>query len=74
MATSFSSGFIGFAQGWRQDLPDRGLGSPIGRLYNRIEGIFLSIRTQFSVKNSPIGLKLIERGPYFKFLFGTGAY
>ena len=39
-----------------------GLGSPIGGLYNRIEGIFLSIRRQFSVKNSLTGINISLTG------------
>ena len=35
--------------------PDRGL-------YNRIKGIFLSIRTQFSIQNSPTGVKFSPTG------------
>ena len=47
-------------QGWRQDLPDGRLGSPERGPYNRTEGIFLSIRTQFSVKNSLTGIKFFS--------------
>ena len=48
----------GMAPGFADEgsrLPDRGL-------YNRIEGIFLSIRLQFSVENSPIGVKIFSGG------------
>ena len=40
-----------------------GLAAPTRELYNRLEGIFLSSRTQFCVKNSPTGIKFFpERG------------
>ena len=49
-------------QRWHQDLPDGGLDSQTGGLNNRIKGIFLCIRTQFFVKNSPTDTKFFPYG------------
>ena len=49
-------------QGWRQDLPDWGVGFPNRGLNNRIEGLFLCIIKQFSIKNSPTDTKFFPDG------------
>ena len=50
-------------QGWHQILPDWGLGFPTVELKKRIEGTFLCVKTQFSIKNSLSDMKFFpDRG------------